>query len=72
MDMGSDDTKPKHLRVGVNMAMCDHAGLVDLLIKKGLITDEEYAEAIADEAEAEKARYEQELSQALGTQITLA
>jgi len=29
---------PKHLRVGINTIMCDHAALVKLLVKKGIIT----------------------------------
>ena len=30
-------TEPKHLRVGVNTAMVDHAALAYLLIQKGII-----------------------------------
>ena len=51
-------TQPKHLRVGINAAMSDHSGLVYLLIAKGLITEEEYFEAIADAMECERRRYE--------------
>jgi hypothetical protein len=53
--------EPKHLRVGVNMRACDHTGLVKLLIAKGVITEDEYVEAMADEAELEQQRYEQRL-----------
>ncbi len=56
------ETSPKHLRVGVNSAMCDHAGLVRLLMAKGLFTEEEYMKEIADEMEREKERYEQRIS----------
>ena len=35
-------TEPKHLRVGVNAAMSDQAGLVKLLIAKGIFTEDEY------------------------------
>lgn len=55
---GSTDGTPKHLRTGINIAMCDHAALVKLLVAKGLFTDEEYTAAIADEAEEEVKRYE--------------
>jgi hypothetical protein len=65
-------TEPKHLRVGINAAMSDHAGLVRLLIAKGVITEGEYLKAIADEMESEKARYENSLSQHFGKKITLA
>jgi hypothetical protein len=61
MERGATDTQPKHLRVGVNVAMCDHAGLVMLLIEKGVITSEEYAAAVADSMEEEVARYEKRL-----------
>ena len=37
---------PKHLRVGVNSAMVDGGAMAELLVKKGLITDLEYLEAI--------------------------
>lgn len=61
MSISSRDmpTEPKFLRVGINAAMVEHTGLVTLLIKKGLITEEEYLEAIADEMEAEVKRYEE-------------
>jgi hypothetical protein len=49
---------PKHLRVGVNAAMSDQAGLAELLIRKGLITKEEYCEAVADSMEKERQRYQ--------------
>jgi|SRR5579885_1759095 len=55
---GSNDGTPKHLRVGINAAMADHAGLVTLLIDKGVFTREEYTKAIADSMEREKQRYE--------------
>lgn len=70
-ELGSRDTDPKHLRVGVNMAMVDQAGLVRLLIARGIITSREYVVAIADEAEREAARYEERLSKALGSKVTL-
>ena len=65
-------TEPKHLRVGINAAMSDHAGLVKLLVDKGLITNEEYMKAIADQMEIEKADYEARLSAHFGKKITLA
>jgi hypothetical protein len=67
-----EPTHPKHLRTGLNMAMSDHAGLVRLLIAKGILTEEEYLEAIADQAEVEKAVYEERMSERLGKKVTLA
>ena len=71
MDYRSQPTELKHLRVGVNAAMVDHCGLVKLLIAKGVITEAEYLEAIADAMEAEKARYELRISELLGRKVTL-
>jgi len=56
----NDETTPKHLRVGVNSAMVEHGALIDLLIKKGLMTELEYWEALATAMETEVRRYEQE------------
>lgn len=65
-------TQPKDLRVGVNAAMVDHAGLVRLLIAKGIISEAEYLDAIAGAMEDEQARYEARISAALGgVKITL-
>ena len=64
-------TEPKHLRVGINNALCDHAALVKLLIAKGLITEAEYLKAIADAMEEEKQFYEKRLSNIYGKPITL-
>jgi hypothetical protein len=60
------ETNPKHLRVGINAAMSDQRGLATLLIAKGIFTEEEYFEAIADSAEQEKQMYERELGVKLG------
>lgn len=64
---------PKMLRTGVNMAMVSHGALVRLLIGKGIITEEEYFEELAKGAEAEKAAYEERLTERFGgkTKITL-
>jgi hypothetical protein len=50
---GAQAATPKHLRVGVDSAMSDHASLAGLLIKKGLITEDEYFTAIVEGAERE-------------------
>lgn len=65
-------SSPKHLRTGVNVAMTDLGSLARLLIAKGVISLDEYAEAVAVGMEAEKERYEQHLSERLGKPITLA
>lgn len=55
------ETSAKHLRVGINSAMCDHSALVCLLMAKGLFTLEEYEKEIADEMERERDRYAQRI-----------
>lgn len=72
MNHRSQPTEPKHLRVGINSALSDMAGLVQLLIKKGIITEAEYLESVAASMEQEKARYESHLSKLLNSKITLA
>lgn len=62
---------PKMLRTGVNMAMVEHGALARLLIAKGVITDAEYMEALAEGMEAEQRMYEERLSVRFGAKITL-
>lgn len=63
---GSKATSGKSLRVGVNVAMVEHGALARLLVDKGVITELEYAEAIAVGMEAEQAKYEKILGMQLG------
>ena len=62
---------PKHLRVGVNLAMVYQAALANLMIAKGIITEAEYTEAIADETDKEADRYEEIVRSYLGPGVTL-
>lgn len=71
MHRDGKETSPKHLRVGVNSSMSDHGGLAGLLIKKGLITHQEYLEAITEAMEREAQSYESELQGSLGANIKL-
>ena len=48
----------KHLRVGLNLSKADMLALVLLLIEKGIITEEEYVEAVRLGANEELARYQ--------------
>ena len=68
---GGQDGNPKHLRTGINSMAVTDAALAKLLIARGVLTEEEYCEAVADEMEAEVRRYEERLSAALGTKVTL-
>ena len=69
---GSRDGEPKHLRVGINTAKAEAAGVVKLLIAKGVFTEDEYVAAVADAMEAEVAAYEDRLSAAVGSTVKLA
>jgi hypothetical protein len=72
MNHGSTDTHPKHLRVGINSALVDSSSLAKLLMAKGIITEQEYYEAITEGMRAEVARYEKALSERMGANIKLA
>lgn len=54
----SDKTSPKHLRVGVDSGFINDAALAFLLIEKGVITMEEYAESVRIQANEELAAYQ--------------
>lgn len=63
--------EPKHVRTGIDSAMINDAALVRLLVKKGLITEEEYAEEVRLETCREVDRYEDRLEQIYGAKVTL-
>lgn len=67
---GHPNQQTKHLRVGIDMSKADMAGLVELLIAKGVFTTEEYFEALATSAEREADAYAGELSDHLGVKVT--
>ena len=70
-ERGSQDGTPKHLRTGLNSALCDHASLVALLVRRGVLTYEEYYDAAIAGLEDEVRRYEQRLSTHYGVTVTL-
>ncbi len=61
------DKEPKHLRVGINVALCDHTALVRLLIDKGLITELEYWQAVTAEMDREVERYTAKINERFGS-----
>lgn len=71
MNYDSASTTPKHLRVGVNSAMVDSSALANLLISKGIITEEEYFKAIADGMEKEVQDYKLRIRIALAKKLNL-
>ena len=71
MNLRPEPTFPKHLRVGVNIAMRDFGSLVKLLVDKGLITEEEFGKYLADGMEEEVRDYEARLKELLGGQTEI-
>lgn len=69
MERGGKDHQPKHLRVGINAAMADQAGLVKLLIDKGVFTEVEYYEAVRDSMKLERDRYQVDVNNSLGGKV---
>lgn len=61
----------KHLRVGVNSAMVEIGALAELLISKGIITEEEILSAYAKGHEREQTKYEEIVSKLYGANIKL-
>lgn len=70
-ELNPKDTEPRVLRTGINSAMMQAGALAHLLMEKGVITKLEWFSALADMAEYEVKTYEEEISQILGTKITL-
>lgn len=65
-DPGYSATEPKHLRVGIDMSKSDQAGLVNLLIAKGVFTEDEYLAAITQSATEEANAYERTVQSVFG------
>jgi hypothetical protein len=61
----------KDIRTGLDTSKADQGGLVNLLIMKGVFTDVEYMEAIVTSMKQEHRRWEEEISQVLGTDTVL-
>lgn len=70
-NISSSAVSPKMLRTGVNLAMVQQGAIVRLLIKKGLITEEEYMVELVAGVEEEKHQYEERLSARYGSKIEL-
>lgn len=71
LEKDPSDTTPKHLRVGINSALVQDSALALLLMKKGIITEDEYFDAVNEAMEREVKEYREELSRLYGANITL-
>lgn len=69
-DGGPEANMLKHLRTGLDMRAGDMAGLAQLLIDKGVITEAEYVEALRLAANEELARYEEHIQKTYGIPAT--
>jgi hypothetical protein len=69
--IGSSATEGEHLRASINLMLCEHAALIQLLLAKGIITQEEVFGAQLQELAAEVHRYEERLSRRTGTRVSL-
>lgn len=58
INLGEKLATPKHLRVGVDSCMVTDDAVARLLIKKGLITEEEYIEEVRIAANRELDKWE--------------
>jgi hypothetical protein len=72
MQLGlSNEAEPKHLRVGVNMAMVEHCALIEVLINKGICSLEQIKAANITALEREVDAYEKQLSDHYGREVKL-
>lgn len=71
LEGGGSDLTPQQLRVGINSALVDSGALATLLMNKGIMTKEEYFEAIAVAAEQERERYREEIKERTGADVSL-
>jgi hypothetical protein len=70
--LGGKDGSAKQLRAGVNSALIESAALAALLIRKGLITEDEYLDVLEEFMNAEVERYEERLTAKFGRPVKLA
>ena len=66
------EAEPKHLRVGVNSALLNVSAVGELLVEKGIVTEDELAEKIVEYVEREAEVYRERVQAKFpGTEITL-
>jgi hypothetical protein len=69
---GSDDGAPKHLRVGVNSALISNGALISILVKKGILTEEEYMEELVVYTQRDVDYMKMTLKERYGVDVDLA
>lgn len=63
--------EPKHMRTGIDLTKADQGSLTGLLIKKGLITEDELFEALAEGMEREAESYQKTVQEKVGQNVTI-
>ena len=71
MNYDDHETQPKHLRAGVNSALVSNGALVQLLIDKGVFTQDEYMVKLTEFMEREVKNYEEDLWAHFGRPVKL-
>jgi len=72
MEFDPAECEPKHIRVGINSALCSIGALTTLLVEKGIVTEEEYLTKIIQILKEDVERYQRQLSKHYGgSSITL-
>ena len=61
-DPDTHETGGKHLRTGLNASKVEHGALVALLIKRGVISEDDYWDAMLELLEREVQGYEEKLT----------
>jgi hypothetical protein len=61
----------KHHRVGIDTAKCEHGALSRLLVRKGIISESDYFDAVIEGMKMEVKLYEDKLANEFGVHITL-
>lgn len=69
--LDSKETSVKQLRLELVIERVKHDALVGLLIRKNLITEEEYRQMMVAEMNREVRRYERDIEQKAGRRINL-
>ncbi len=72
MNYDPQETQPKHLRVGVNMAMSQIGAIQKILIDKGIISESDMFDVMTQFLQMEVDSYKENLKQHFGRVIDLA
>lgn len=65
------EASPQHLRASINSALVNDTALINLLISKGLITEDEYKAQLTKQMNLLADRYEKELGERSGIAVKL-